>query len=69
MMPRPSILYVKVSREGKTLDARILTNSNDPTFDVQALELAKRLQWNPAKKNGEPVEAWVQWLCRPERQQ
>ena len=69
MMPRPSILYVKVSREGKTLDARILTNSNDPTFDQQALELAKRLQWNPAQKNGEPVEAWVQWLCQPVRQQ
>jgi serine/threonine protein kinase len=68
MMPRASILYVKVSREGKTLLARVHTASNEPSFDLQAIDLAKTLQWNPAHKNGEPVDAWVQWPFQPVRQ-
>jgi len=27
--------------------------------------MAKKLRWNPAQKNGEPVDAWVQWPFQP----
>jgi serine/threonine-protein kinase len=67
-MPRQTILYIKVSREGKTLEARVLSASNEEGFNQQALDLAKTLQWNPAQKDGEPVDAWVQWPVRPVRQ-
>ena len=36
-----------------------------PTPNDQALDLAKGLHWNPAQKNGEPVDAWVQWPFKP----
>jgi serine/threonine-protein kinase len=68
VMPRQSILFIKVSREGKTLEARVYVASNEPSFDLQALDLARTLQWNPAQKNGEPVSAWVQWRFQPVRQ-
>jgi hypothetical protein len=68
-MPRQTVLYVKVSTEGKTLAARVYLPSNEDGFNQQAVDLVKTLQWNPAQKNGEPVEAWVQWPVRPVRQQ
>jgi hypothetical protein len=66
-LPRLTILFVKVSREGRTLEARVFGQSNDPVFDQRALDLAKLLRWNPAQKNGEPVEAWTQLQVVPER--
>jgi hypothetical protein len=68
MMPREAILYVKVSRDGATLDARVFSPSNDATFNEHALDLAKIVRWNPAQKNGEPVEAWTQLRVVPVRQ-
>ena len=68
MMPREAILYVKVSRDGGTLEARVFSPSNDATFNEHALDLAKIVRWNPAQKNGEPVEAWTQLRVVPVRQ-
>jgi serine/threonine-protein kinase len=68
IFPRQSILLVKVSRNGSTLEARIYVPSNVETFNNEALDMAKNLRWNPAQKNGEPVEAWVQWPFQPVRQ-
>ena len=68
MMPREAILYVKVSRDGGTLDARVFSPSNDATFNEHALDLARIVRWNPAQKNGEPVEAWTQLRVVPVRQ-
>jgi serine/threonine-protein kinase len=68
MMPREAILYVKVSRDGATLDARVFSPSNDPVFNQHALDLARVVRWNPAQKNGEPVEAWTQLRVVPVRQ-
>ena len=68
IVPRPVILLIKVSREGTTLEARIFSRSNVETFNNEALDMAKTLRWNPAQKNGEPVEAWVQWPFQPVRQ-
>jgi len=67
IFPRPVILLVHVSRDGETLEARVYAPSNVETFNNDALEMAKRLRWNPAQKNGEPVDAWVQWPFQPMR--
>ncbi|HEV8303909.1 MAG TPA: protein kinase [Gemmatimonadales bacterium] len=69
VFPRQAILLIKVSREGSTLEARPYVRSNVDTFTDRALDMAKTLRWNPAQKNGDPVEAWVQWPFQPVRQQ
>src|SRR5438094_460921 len=68
IFPRQAILLILVSREGTTLEARVFGPSNLDTFNNEALDMAKNLRWNPAQKNGEPVDAWVQWPFQPVRQ-
>ncbi|HYT05368.1 MAG TPA: protein kinase [Gemmatimonadales bacterium] len=68
IFPRAAVLLVHVSRDGETMEARLFVRSNVETFNDQALDVAKTLRWNPAQKNGEPVDAWVQWQFVPERQ-
>ncbi len=68
IFPRQVILLIRVSREGTTLEARVYATSNVETFNNQARDMARTLRWNPAQKNGEPVEAWVQWPFQPVRQ-
>ncbi len=68
IFPRQAILLFHVSPTGETLEARLFIRSNVETFNDQALDVAKKLRWNPAQKNGEPVDAWVQWPVQPVRQ-
>jgi serine/threonine protein kinase len=68
ILPRQAILLFHVSRTGETLETRVFIRSNVETFNDQALDVAKNLRWNPAQKNGEPVDAWVQWPFQPVRQ-
>jgi len=68
VFPRPAILLFHVSRSGETQEVRVFVRSNVETFNDQALDLAKNLRWNPALKNGEPVDAWVQYPVNPTRQ-
>ncbi len=68
VFPRQAILLVRVSRNGTTQEARVFVPSNVETFNNEALDMAKGLRWNPAQKNGEPTEAWVQWPFQPVRQ-
>jgi serine/threonine-protein kinase len=68
MFPRQAILLIHVSKDGSTLEARVFGPSNLDTFNNEALDMAKTLRWNPAQKNGEPVDAWVQWIFQPVRQ-
>jgi len=68
IFPRQAILLVRVSRNGTTMEARVYAPSNVETFNNEALDMAKNLRWNPAQKNGEPTEAWVQWPFQPVRQ-
>jgi serine/threonine-protein kinase len=65
VIPREAILLCRVSRSGETLEARLFVRSNVETFNDQALDIARQLRWNPAQKNGEPVDAWVQWPFKP----
>jgi hypothetical protein len=65
VIPREAILLFHVSRTGETIAVRLYGRSNVETFNDQALDIAKGLHWNPAQKNGEPVDAWVQWPFKP----
>jgi TonB family protein len=68
IFPRQTILLIHVSKEGSTLEARVWDPSNLETFNNEALDMAKNLRWNPAQKNGDPVDAWVKWPFQPVRQ-
>ena len=68
IFPRQAILLIRVSRNGTTMEARVYAPSNVDTFNNEALDMARNLRWNPAQKNGEPTEAWVQWRFQPVRQ-
>jgi len=68
IFPRQTVLLIHVSKEGSTLQARVWDPSNLDTFNNEALDMAKSLRWNPAQKNGEPVDAWVKWPFQPVRQ-
>ncbi|HYU37501.1 MAG TPA: energy transducer TonB, partial [Gemmatimonadales bacterium] len=68
IFPRQTVLLIHVSKEGSTLEARVWDRSNLETFNNEALDMAKTLRWNPAQKNGEPVDAWVKWPFQPVRQ-
>jgi outer membrane biosynthesis protein TonB len=68
IFPRQAILLVKVSSTGSTLETRVFSQSNVQTFNDQAVDMARLLHWNPAQKNGEAVDAWVQWPFQPVRQ-
>jgi serine/threonine protein kinase len=67
IFPRQAILLLRVSRNGTTMEARVFVPSNVETFNNEALDMARNLRWNPAQKNGEPTEAWVQWPFQPSR--
>jgi hypothetical protein len=64
--PRPSLLWVKVSAEGRTLDLRRLQPSDDSTFERAAHDFVWSVTWHPALKDGAPVEAWTQMLFPPQ---
>jgi len=65
VIPRSATLLCHVSRSGETIEARLFARSNVETFNDQALDVAKTLRWNPAQKDGEPVDGWVQVLFVP----
>jgi len=63
--PRPSLLWVKVSSEGRTIDIMRLRPSNDPAFERAVRNFVWTVTWHPALKDGAPVEAWTQMLFPP----
>ncbi len=63
--PRPSLLWVKVSTEGRTVDIMRLRPSNDPAFERAVRNFVWTVTWHPAIKDGAPVEAWTQMLFPP----
>jgi hypothetical protein len=66
--PRPSLLWVKVSSEGRTVDMMRLRPSNDPAFERAVRNFVWTVTWHPALKDGAPVEAWTQMLFPPAQQ-
>jgi serine/threonine protein kinase len=67
--PRPSLLWVKVSAEGRTVDIMRLRPSNDPAFEREVRNFVWAVTWHPALKDGAPAEAWTQMLFPPARDQ
>jgi hypothetical protein len=67
--PRPSLLWVKVSAEGRTVDLMRLRPSNDPAYEREVRNFVWTVTWHPAVKDGAPVEAWTQMLFPPARDQ
>ncbi len=63
--PRPSLLWVKVSTEGRTVDVARLRPSNDAAFERAVRNFVWSMTWHPALKDGSPVEAWTQMLFPP----
>ena len=65
--PWPVLLLLKVSRDGRTLEAKAWYSSNVKTFNDAAVDMvmAKNLRWKPAQKNGEAVEALVLLEVQP----
>ncbi|MGH7499255.1 MAG: protein kinase domain-containing protein [Gemmatimonadales bacterium] len=64
-MPRPSLLWVKVSSEGRTVDVQRLRPSNDSAFERAVRDFVWTVTWHPALRTGSPVEAWTQMLFPP----
>jgi hypothetical protein len=67
--PRPSLLWVKVSTEGRTVDIRRLRASDDPAYEREVQNFVWTVTWHPALKDGAPVEAWTQMLFPPALEQ
>jgi serine/threonine protein kinase len=67
--PRPSLLWVKVSAEGRTVDIMRLRPSNDPAYEREVRNFVWTVTWHPALKDGAPTEAWTQMLFPPAREQ
>jgi serine/threonine protein kinase len=63
--PRPSLLWVRVSAEGRTVDIMRLRPSNDPAFERAVRNFVWTVTWHPALKDGAPVEGWTQMLFPP----
>ncbi len=65
--PWPVLLLLKVSRDGRTLEASGWYSSNVKTFTDAAVNMvmAKNLRWKPAQRNGEAVEALVLLEVQP----
>jgi hypothetical protein len=65
--PRPSLLWVKVSAEGRTVDVERLRSSDNPDFERAVRDFVWTVTWHPALKDGAPVEAWTQMLFPPQK--
>jgi eukaryotic-like serine/threonine-protein kinase len=63
--PRPSLLWIKVSTEGRTVDVARLRPSDDSEFERAVRNFVWSVTWHPALKGGQPVEAWTQMLFPP----
>jgi serine/threonine-protein kinase len=63
--PRSSVLLIKVSPEGKSLEVRPFNPSNDAAFERLARQYAATMEWRPATKDGNPVMGWTQMAFPP----
>jgi serine/threonine-protein kinase len=65
--PRASLLWVKVSAEGRTVDVQRLRSSDNADFERAVRNFVWTVTWHPALKDGAPVEAWTQMLFPPQK--
>jgi hypothetical protein len=65
--PRSSVLLIRVSAEGKSLEVRAFNPSNDAGFERLARQYAATMEWRPATKDGVPVTGWTQMAFPPQQ--
>ena len=63
--PSAPIFLVKVSADGKTLNALPRTTSSDSVFQRQAATYVETMEWSPATKGGAAVAGWIQLVIQP----
>jgi PEGA domain-containing protein len=64
--PRPSILWVRVSADGRTIEVQPSQRSSRQ-FEELAVQQAESMIWTPATKDSKPVVGWLQVEIRPAR--
>ena len=63
--PTPAVFWIQVGADGAALKVLPLQTSSETDFSTAALAAAKSLRFNPARKSGQPVEAWTQVAISP----
>ena len=63
--PPPVILWVQVSEDGRPTSLQMVRGSGDDQFDALARGFAMSITYNPAQKDGRPVDGWVQMRLLP----
>jgi TonB family protein len=63
--PPAVILWVQVSEDGRPTSLQMVRGSGDDQFDALARGFAMSITYNPAQKDGRPVEGWVQMRLLP----
>jgi serine/threonine-protein kinase len=65
--PRPVFLWVRVRADGAARGVAVPPRpGSDPSFVVLARAFAREQHYQPALKNGQPVEAWFQFRFVPQ---
>ena len=63
--PLPVVLWVQVSEDGRPTSLQMVRGSGDDQFDALARGFAMSITYNPAQKDGQPVDGWVQMRLLP----
>ena len=63
--PTRPTFWVRVSEAGAVMEVRPNTTSSDEQFSIAAQKAVADFKFNPALKNGRPVEAWTQIFVMP----
>jgi TonB family protein len=53
-----TVLKILISIQGTVDSAFVLESSGHPALDSAAVANAKRLEWEPARRGGEPIPIW-----------
>lgn len=53
-----TVLKILISTEGTVDSAFVLESSGSAALDSAAVANAKRLEWEPARRGGEPIPIW-----------
>lgn len=54
-----TLFWVLVTAEGGVADVELHTSSPAEAFDRAAAEVARRLEYEPARRNGRPLPVWI----------
>ncbi len=67
--PSVAIVGIKVNADGSVARVALITTSDNTAFNQAALLFAKRIKYNPAQKNGQPITAWTRQQFFPGQRQ